>query len=87
MDFIQTPQKDRRMNTENTITDITKRFLCKKSLRKKLTKILYESLKVYPVNNPFDNVAFEDPRVFEFISPEEYIEIIEGLQEDYPQTS
>jgi len=54
-----------------------KRFLYLKRVRKIYYDALDKSLEKYPINNPFDAVPFEDPRIFEFISEEDYINVLE----------
>jgi hypothetical protein len=61
------------------VQEIMRNFLYKKKLRQKYYEAMDKSFVKYPVNNPFDAVPFEDPRVFEFITAEDYIEIIENL--------
>lgn len=63
------------MNDEN------KRFLYIKHVRKIYYDALDKSLEKYPINNPFDAVPFEDPRVFEFIGEEDYIKVLETLHD------
>jgi predicted GH43/DUF377 family glycosyl hydrolase len=65
--------------SNDSVSQIIQRFFYAKNLRLKYHKAMEESLIKYPVNNPFDKVPFEDPRVFEFITPEDYVEIIEVL--------
>jgi len=61
------------------VQDLVRRFLYKKKLRQKYYEAIDKSLIKYPINNPFDAVPFEDQRVFEFITPEDYVEILEKL--------
>ena len=63
------------------VQELVRKFLYKKKLRQKYHEAIDRSLGKYPSNNPFDAVPFEDPRVFEFITPEDYVEIIENLHE------
>lgn len=68
---------DEKIKISIEMNDEIKRFLYIKRVRKIYYNALIKSLEKYPINNPFDAVPFEDPRVFEFISEEDYINVLE----------
>jgi hypothetical protein len=70
-----------KISIEMDECETIKRFLYIKRVRKIYYDALDKSLEKYPINNPFDAVPFEDPRVFEFISEEDYINVLETLHD------